>query len=34
MQELKNKMSEIIFRERYLANIDKLLDLGLINVII
>ena len=27
-------MSEIIFRERYLANIDKLLDLGLINVII
>jgi hypothetical protein len=34
MKDLKNKISRVIFREKYLVNIDKILDTKLINVII
>lgn len=34
MNDLKNKIEDVIFRKKYLKNIDKLLDLKLINVIV
>jgi len=34
MKELKKKIGDVIFREKYLENIDKVLDLRLINVIV
>ena len=34
MEELKDKISETLFRKKYLENIEEILDLKLINVII
>jgi len=34
MKDLKEKISEVIFREKYLSNIEEILEIGLINVIV